>query len=441
MDHGINAVVIVAVAACLAGWGAVSARMARWNVTGPLAFMVLGLVLTHGPLAVAHLQLHSSTILSLVELTLAVVLFGDASRVNVKALRHGVALPVRLLLIGLPLSVGAGAALAAATVGGGLWVAAAVGAIVAPTDAALGAGVMGDRRVPVAVRRTLNIESGLNDGIVTPFVNLFLAGALSSEAVSAGGVGQAAIDLLGGAAVGVGVGVAGGVAMHLARRARWSSPSFRPLSVLSLAVLAYAAAVLSGTNGFVAAFVAGMAFGSVVPQGPAGEDGQAAEDTDLRFTEEAGELLSLLVWFVFGAVMLVPGVRAASWRDLVFALLALTVARMVPVAVALWGAGTDRATVAFVGWFGPRGLASIVFALIAVDALDPSAGTRVLGAVSVTVALSVVAHGMSAGPLAARYGRAASALAASAPEHQDHPPVRARPLRGAGPTAAQGTAA
>jgi NhaP-type Na+/H+ or K+/H+ antiporter len=166
--------------------------------------------------------------------------------------------------------------------------------------------------------------------------------------------------------------------------------------VLALAVFAYAIALVAELNGFVAAFVAGMAFGTVV-----------TDSELLGFAEEAGTSMSLLVWFVFGAVMVVPGFEAAGWRDAVFAILALTVVRMAPVALALAGAGFDRATVGFIGWFGPRGLASVVFGLIAVDSLAPKEADLVLGAVTVTVTLSVIAHGVTGSPLVQRYGRVA----------------------------------
>ena len=240
--------------------------------------------------------------------------------------------------------------------GVGLWVAAAIGAIVAPTDAALGASIMEDERVPAGVRRVLNVESGLNDGIATPFVNLFLAGAATAEAVhGASSVASAALDLLGGAGIGIGVGLVGAVLLTQARKRHWSEPSFRPLAVLALALFAYSASVLAGTNGFVAAFVGWHGLRHRVRSRNGNEP--------LEFSDEAGTLMSLLVWFVFGAVMLVPGLDGATWRDVVFAVLALTVVRMVPVALSLVGAGLDRSTVAFVGWFGPRGLASVVFGL------------------------------------------------------------------------------
>jgi NhaP-type Na+/H+ or K+/H+ antiporter len=264
----------------------------------------------------------------------------------------------------------------------------------------------------------LNVESGLNDGIATPFVNLFLAGALSVESVGHSGVGHAVTNLVGCAALGAAIGLAGGLLFKLTKRARWSAPGFRPLAVLAIAVLAYSVALAANTNGFVAAFIAGMAFGTIL----------GATDEVLGFTEDVGVLLSLLVWFAFGAVMLVPGLDAATWRDVAFAVLALTAVRMLPVAIALWGSHLDRATVAFIGWFGPRGLASVIFGLIAVDRLAPKDANLVLGAVVTTVALSVLAHGVTSSPLARRYGAFADRLHPARPEHLPTSQVAVRNL-------------
>ena len=426
MNHDFNMTALAVASACVIIWGLVSARLERWDVSAPMAFVVLGVVVTHGPTSIIHFTLHSSTIRGLAEVTLALVLFADASRVNVRALRADAVLPARLLGIGLPLTIGAGAATAALLFhGSGLWVAAAIGAIVAPTDAALGASIMTDERVPSGVRRLINVESGLNDGIATPFVNLFIAGAVTTEAVSGTHVTKAVGQLVGGAGIGIAVGVVGAVLLALARRHGWSSPNVRPLAILALALFAYSSSVVAGTNGFIAAFVAGMAFGTLDHHN---------DEAALRFTEEAGTLLSLLVWFIFGAVMIVPGLEDVGWRDAVFALLALTVLRMGPVAIALAGSGLDRATVAFVGWFGPRGLASVVFGLIAVDSLAPSESKVVLAAVTLTVALSVLLHGVSAFPLAARYGAFAARLGPEGPEHTGAAPISTRTLRPASST-------
>jgi NhaP-type Na+/H+ or K+/H+ antiporter len=420
MDHTTAVASLSAFAACVLLWGLVAARMDRWHVTAPMAFVVLGLMLTHGPLGFIHVTLHSSTIRTLAEIALALVLFSDASRVNVRALAADAAIPARLLCVGLPLTIAAGALVAWVLFpSGGLWLAAALGAIVAPTDAALGAAIMSDERVPARVRRVLNVESGLNDGIATPFVNLFLAGALAAESLSASGIGKAVVDLLGGAGIGAGVGLLGGFLLVSLTKARWSGPAFRPLAVLSLAVLAYALALLAGTNGFVAAFVGGLAFGSI----------SSKPDDQLAFTEGVGTLMSLVVWFAFGAVMLVPGLEDAGWRTVLFAVLALSVVRMAPVALALAHSGLDRVTVSFIGWFGPRGLATVVFGLIAADSLAPADAKFLLGSVVVTVALSVVAHGVSAAPLARRYGDFAKALHPGQPEHAAAPHLLLRTLR------------
>jgi NhaP-type Na+/H+ or K+/H+ antiporter len=278
---------------------------------------------------------------------------------------------------------------------------------------------MQDERVPGRIRRVLNVESGLNDGIATPFVNLFLAGAIASEGLHGTGAAKAAAELVGGAALGVGIGAGGGLLLTAARRVGWSDAAFRPLAVLALALFAYACAIETSTNGFVAAFVAGMAFGAVV-----------ADHELLAFAEEASVLLSLLVWFAFGAVMVVPGFRDAGWRDVVFAVLALTLIRMVPVAISLVGSGLGRATVGFIGWFGPRGLASVVFGLIAYDTLAPAEAQTVLAVVTVTVAFSVIAHGVTASPLARRYGHAADQLHRALPEHAPAPALPTRTLHG-----------
>jgi NhaP-type Na+/H+ or K+/H+ antiporter len=171
----------------------------------------------------------------------------------------------------------------------------------------------------------------------------------------------------------------------------------------------------------VGAFIGGLAFGSITP---------TTDEHPVSFTEDTGELLSLLVWFLFGAAMIVPAFDHLASQDVVFALLALTIVRMVPVAIALASTGVDHATVGFVGWFGPRGLASVVFALIAFYSLDPADANRLLPVVAATVVVSVIAHGITAGPLASRYGRHAAALHPQQVEHTTTPALRTRSIAG-----------
>jgi NhaP-type Na+/H+ or K+/H+ antiporter len=414
---GFDFEVLAVVAGCVTVWGLVADRLTRLNVSAPIAFVLMGVLATHGPWSVIHVGIESGTLRTMAELALALVLFSDASRVNLSELRHDAAVPARLLGIGLPLTIALGAGLAALVLPGyGLWVAALIGAIVAPTDAALGAAFVIDERIPSGVRRIINVESGLNDGIATPFVNFFLAGALAAEAVRGQSAHEAIIDLAGGLGLGVAVGVAGAVATMLARRTKWTDPAMTRLAVLALALLSFALANVAGVNAFVAAFVAGMAFGTI----------QRGDDDPEILTEEIGSLFSWLVWFAFGAIMLVPGFEAANWRTVVFALLALTVVRMVPVAICLIGGGLSRATVGVIGWFGPRGLATIVFGLLAVDSLQDRESSLVLGVMTVTVAMSVIAHGISAGPLARRFGPLMAAADLDQREHSDAPRIRTR---------------
>ena len=393
-----DTVVLTAVAAAVFLWGAGSARLERADVTGPIVFVLLGALLVvtgwvSGTVA-------PEVVRPLVEIALVWVLFSDAARVRLADLRGDVGRCVRLLGVGLPLSVLLGWALAAWLLPGlGGWLALLVGAALAPTDAALGVSVVTDPAVPARIRRLITVESGLNDGIVTPVVFVALAGAASAEGLAhAPGPAEALLELAIGAGVGGVVGAVGGLLLREARRRGWAAEELAGIAVLGLAAVAYGAALVVSGNGFVAAFCGGLTFGAAAgPRGPA----------ELGFTEQAGALLGLLVWLTFGAVAVPVLVDRASWSTLLYAVLSLTVVRMVPVAVALLGSATDARTVLFVGWFGPRGLASLVFALITLEELGPAADDAV-AVITGTVLLSVVVHGISAAPLAARYGRSAA---------------------------------
>ena len=303
---------------------------------------------------------------------------------------------VRLLGVALPLTIGLGTVLALALAGTNIWLALLVGAALAPTDAALGAGMIASPVVPARIRRLINVESGLNDGIATPFVSVALAGAATAGEVAGHGPAAAIAELGLGVVVGVAAGGAGGLLVNAARKRGWVAEGFAGPAVLGLAVCAYASSVALHGNGFIAAFVGGLAFGTT-----AGRRGEPL----VPFVEESGALVSLLVWLAFGAVAVAPAVEVLNWQIVLYAVLSLTVIRMAPVAVALVGSGLDRATIALVAWFGPRGLASVVFALLALEELgNPTAGHAV-AVITFTVLLSVVLHGVTAEPLAARYAR------------------------------------
>jgi sodium/hydrogen antiporter len=323
------------------------------------------------------------------------VLFSDASRVRLPDLRTDLGLCLRLLGIGLPLTIGLGTLLALGLLNGlSIWLALLVGAALAPTDAALGAGVMVNPAVPARIRRLLNIESGLNDGIATPVVVVAIAGAAAAEHAASTGPGAAVAELALGVLVGAVVGGAGGFVVTVARRRGWAEAGFAGSAVLALAVCAYACALALHGNGFIAAFVGGLTYGAT-----SGKRGERL----VPYVEETGALVSLLVWLAFGAIAVVPALQSLTWQTVLYAVLSLTLIRMAPVALSLIGAGLGRPAVAFVGWFGPRGLASVVFALLALEDLGQSAGPAV-SVIAFTVLLSVVAHGLTADPLAHRYG-------------------------------------
>ncbi len=385
------------VAALVFGWGTLSARLERFDVTAPITFVIAGFLLTHGPLLSLGIEPSNELIKELAEFTLVLVLFCDASRVGLHELRADAGLYLRLLGVALPLTIGLGTLLALALVGGGnIWLALLVGAALAPTDAALGAGVMTNPAIPAGIRRLINVESGLNDGIATPFVSVALAGAATAGELAGHGPAAAAADLALGILIGMAVGSAGGLLVNAARRRGWAAEGFAGSAVLGLAVCAYASALALHGNGFVAAFVGGLAFGTT--------GGRRGEPL-VPFVEETGALVSLLVWLSFGAVAIVPAMKGLTWQLVLYAVLSLTVIRMAPVAVALVGTRLGWPTVALMGWFGPRGLASVVFALLALEDLGSPAAGHAVAVITITVLLSVVVHGATAGPLVARYAR------------------------------------
>jgi NhaP-type Na+/H+ or K+/H+ antiporter len=379
-------------------WGVVSGRLQRDDLTAPIVFVAVGGLFT--AVHIVNAPSAMATFKVVVEVTLVWVLFSDAAGVPFRDIRHDFGRIIRLLAIGLPLTVLAGWVLAQWFFPHlGIWLALLVAAALAPTDAALGLPVVTNPAVPSRIRKLITVESGLNDGIVTPVVMLALAGAASAEgAHGAPGLGEAFAELGIGVVVGGGVGLVGGRALQWARRAGWAAEGFAGIAVLALALAAYTAALSVHGNGFVAAFCGGVVFGAT-----AGRRGPA----ELVFLEQVGGLVSLLVWFGFGALAISTVVERVDLRVVLYAVVSLTLVRMVPVGIACIGAGLDRRTVLFIGWFGPRGLASLVFALLALEELGPAAADAVT-VIGLTVLMSVLAHGLSARPLSSRYGRDAS---------------------------------
>lgn len=391
---------ILVLAFALLAFALVSRRAEGGIVTPPMVFAGLGILLGSSGLGLLDMGVDGEVIRTLAEVTLVLTLFCDASRIDVTELDRRHRIPVRLLAIGLPLTILAGTGIAWALFPIlGFWGAIALSTVLAPTDAALGQAVMSNRSVPERVRQALNVESGLNDGLAFPA--LLIAVSLASQTGGRDGTGWATFlgaQLVLGPLIGIAVGWIGGRLADAAMARGWMDDIYLRLATIALPLVAYGAAEMVEGNGFLAAFACGLVV--------------AARTTQLRnaagkFGEAEGQLLSLIVFVLFGALLL-PALPEIDWRHAVFAVLALTVLRMGPVALCLMGMGLGRNTLAFLGWFGPRGLASVIYLLLILEEYALPGIDDLHATVLLTVAASILLHGFSAAPLARRYGRSAS---------------------------------
>ena len=415
---------LVCVALAVLAVAAVSRRLSGGPVTPAMVFLAIGVVA--GPAVTDEIGLSSTggVVRTLAEATLAVVLFSDASRIKLMTLRRELAVPLRLLAIGLPLTIAAGAALAAAVFGElTITEALVLAVLLAPTDAALGQAVVTEPRLPSRIRQGLNVESGLNDGICVPLLFIVLAAA---EVDSAASSSHHALTIV---AEEIGYGLLAGLAagalvsaiVTIAGRRGLIAGSWLQVIPVAGAALAYGLATALGGSGFIGAFVAGGVFGGLVGR-------ESIESS--RFSEEIGETLNGVTFLVFGAVLLGPALGHLSWSVVAYAALSLTVVRMLPVAVAMLGTGARRPTVGFLGWFGPRGLASIVFAVVVVEESELPHVTTILLATYATVGLSVIAHGLTAAPLADRYARWYESHSRDRLPSMESVPAASHPARG-----------
>ena len=389
---------LATIALVLLGFSALARRLESSVVTAAIFFTSAGLLA--GPvLGLIDLPLRGESVKLLAEATLTLVLFADASRISLPALRNEFAVPLRLLSVGLPLTIVAGMLAGVAVLPGVSLVEALVLSIMlACTDAALGQAVVTDERIPSRIRQGLNVESGLNDGICVPLFFIALAIAEAEEgALTAHDALHLVLEEIGyGLVAGVAAGVIGALALRFAtRRAFVERHWFQILTVATAALAAGIATALGGSI-FIAAFTGGFVFG-VIRRDSGGEVSY--------LLDEGGELLNAITFVVFGAAILGPALDDLTWEVVVYAVLSLTVVRMVPVALSLLGTGARRPTVAFVGWFGPRGLATIVFAVILIDESSLPHEQTMLLAVVATIAISIYAHGLSSRPLTDRYVR------------------------------------
>ena len=405
---------LVTLALILLGFAAVSGRIEGTPITAAMLFTAAGLVVGVDALDLIDPGAERLEVEVFAEATLGVVLFSDAARIDLAALRRSLHIPTRLLGIGLPLTIVAGFAVALVVLPDLAWPEALLVAIIlAPTDAALGQAVVTSKRLPVRIRQSLNVEAGLNDGICVPLFLIALAIALAQDgAIGHGHAVQLVFEKIGyGVVMGVLAGaLAAAVVVHGTAR-KFIDDTWLQVVPLAGALLAFTLAEAIGGSGFIAAFVGGMAFGGM-RRGHGGEV--------LHLIEQTGAVLAAVTFVLFGAVLLGPAIRDLTWQIALYAVLSLTAIRMIPVAISMLGTGMRRPTVAFLGWFGPRGAASLVFALLVLEEEDALPHENaILTASFVTIGLSVLAHGLTAAPLAERYADWHDARASETPVESD----------------------
>lgn len=375
----------------------VSKRLTSTVVTAPMVFVAVGLATGPEALDIARIDLGSEEVITLAELTLSIVLFSDAVRVDPRKIRSFVGIPARMLGIGLPLVIGLGTVAARALLGLDWAEAALLASVLAATDAALGQAVLTDESVPARIRSSLNVESGLNDGLALPAVTLFVAVSVAeADAEPASFWVRFVAEQIGfGVVAGVIVGLVGGGLLLRADRAGWVGGIDGQLASFAQVALAFVFAHEIGGNSFIAAFVAGMTFRFV--------GGDTAEHKT-EYAEDSGQLFASITFVVFGNALLGPALDDLTVPIAALVVAMLTVVRIVPIAVSLIGTGLRAPTVAFLGWFGPRGLASILFVFTVIEETDQEFDGELYVVVAWTVLSSVVLHGVTASWGARRYG-------------------------------------
>ena len=405
----------------------VSRRIRNTAITLPMLYVLFGLAA--GILFSENIELTFTdpSVEFVATLTLALVLATDASRIKLQRPLSNYTLPLRLLGIGLPLTIALGAVVADALYGEvGIWEAAVLAVILAPTDASLGQSVVSNKLVPARIRQALNIESGLNDGIAMPFLILALSVATSTGQHLGSGsfLLLAGREVVFGILAGLLIGFLGARYIQLGEKSGWMSGGFQKFSWLALIIFAYGTAVLIGGNGFIAAFVFGIVSGRLM--------GVRVMESIDDLAEIINGLLMLMTYMLFGMVMLLPAFERLNLNIVLYALLSLTIVRMLPVALSLLGTKLRPVSVLFVGWFGPRGIASILYVLTVFAAEDPEdiiGQDTIYTVVMITIFMSVLAHGFTAAPLSNWYGKYIEGLDKEGAADSEMKPVPEMPTR------------
>ncbi len=402
----------------IVAYALVSKALAKTPITGPMVFVAFGLLIGPIGFSLVDVDLETEVIQIILEGTLVVVLFTDATVIDINTVRRSLQLPSRLLSIGLVLTIVTGTVVAEAMFGSlGFWGAAVVAIALAPTDAALGQAVVTNPRVPAPIRQALSVESGLNDGIAVPLLSVAIAGTIGEMSTGTDVITLMLREIGIAVIVGVVVGLVGGFLVSACYDRGWMSETWQQVAVPLIALMCFGLSDPIDGSGFIAAFVGGIAFGAVVRR-------RYPELTE--FSEAVSYLFTMLSFLLFGVLILSPAIERITWQLILYGVLSLTVVRMIPVAISMLGSGTKAVTVGFLGWFGPRGLASLVFAGTIIAELDPVENQLTLDLIATTVGLSVLLHGLTAWPLSHRYGTWAARQDEDMVEMMDTEPVRVR---------------
>lgn len=367
-------------------------------ITPAMVFVLVGLLVSMFRFEKIEIGLHAPLVKVIAELTLILVLFLDASTINLKKLIAERKLPIRLLFIGLPLTMLLGILFAKPLFPDmNIWVVALMALILSPTDAALGLAVVTSKFVPEKIRQTINVESGLNDGIALPPILICVA-ALSAHGSHGTGFEYWGLFTLKqfvfGPIIGGLVGYLGGLLVEKATKRDWMNTTFQQLISLSLAILAFTLAEKVHGNGFIAAYFAGLLLGTTK---------HAVRERIHEFGEAESQVLQLLIFLLFGMVLIPLSYMHWDWRAWVYAILSLTVIRILPVVLSLAGTDLTRGTKYFIGWFGPRGIASILYLLMVTIELGSTGLEKMISVIVLTITLSIYLHGISANPLSRLY--------------------------------------
>ena len=402
-----------------------SGKIEKSIFSGPILFALVGLLFSPYLIDGIDLELENEAIQFVAEFTLMILLFTDASRINIALLRKEHTLPMQLLGISLPLTIIFGALVAMLMFDFLTFPTALILAVIlAPTDAALGQAVVSYEKIPIRIRQTINVESGLNDGIALPFLLLFVAIATSADTAS--GTDDIAywLEFAGkqigfGTIIGAVIGYTGGKFVSYCQDNGIASKTFTDLSAVVLAILAFSLAESIHGNGYIAAFVAGLTLGNTAKHICEGV---------YEFAETEGQLLTLLTFLFFGSLIIIPVFQTITLEMFIYAILSLTLIRIIPVFIGLFRDKLNFETKLFIGWFGPRGVASILYGILILNSTNLPNKEFIFNVSMLTVVLSIVLHGITAMPWSVAYSERINKHKDIAGK-EEHISVKAMPIK------------